>query len=377
MDVLTLGLFGGVLVLLGIATAVVRYLKRRTDLGLDPAIIETFRLRVWAWWLLFAPLAGALLAGPMLSILLFLMISFWALREFITLTPTRPADHRALFWVFFICTPLQYVFLMLAGREWFERPLNITAYDIYSIFIPVYAFLLIPARIAFSGDSKRFLERTAKIQAGLLICVYCLSYAPALLTLELPAEETPAIQPAVGTDDREAPKVTPAYEEKSVSDMIQMESFAEAAQAEINLPHQPAGRKRRLLFFFVLIVQLADACQYLWSQIPSRHPIVPSISPARTWEGLLGSAATVTLIGAALSGVTPFAHWWQAAFASFVVSLTAFGGGLTMSAIKRDRGVKDYGTLIEGHGGVLDRIDSLCFSAPVFFHLTYFFVNWG
>ena len=374
MDVLTLGLFGGVLVLLGIATAVVRYLKRRVDLGLDPAMIETFRLRVWAWWLLFAPLAGALLAGKMLTFVLFLMISFWALREFITLTPTRPADHRALFWVFFICTPLQYVFLMLAGRNWFEQPLGITAYDIYSIFIPVYAFLLIPARIAFSGDSKRFLERTAKIQSGLLICVYCLSYAPALLTLELPSVEsrTTVAQSSGAEEDKEI-EVAPAYESESVADLMQMENLAE----EIKMPHENAGRKVRLLFFFVFIVQLADACQYLWSQVPSRHPIVPTISPARTWEGLLGSAASVTLIGAALWVVTPFPHWWQAAFASFVVSLTAFGGGLTMSAIKRDRGVKDYGTLIEGHGGVLDRIDSLCFSAPIFFHLTFFFVHWG
>jgi phosphatidate cytidylyltransferase len=90
------------------------------------------------------------------------------------LTPTRPGDHRTLFWVFFLCTPAQFV---LVGMN---------LYGIYSVLIPVYAFLLIPARIAISGDSKRFLERTAKIQAGLLICVYCLSYAPALLTLKLP-----------------------------------------------------------------------------------------------------------------------------------------------------------------------------------------------
>ncbi len=377
MDVLTLELFGGVLVLLGIASAVVRFLKRRVDLGLDPAIVETFRLRVWAWWLLFAPLAGALLGGPLLPFLLFLMISFWALREFITLTPTRPADHRALFWVFFACTPLQYVFLMLAGRPWFEQSLGVSAYDIYSIFIPVYAFLLIPARIAFSGDSKRFLERTAKIQAGLLICVYCLSYAPALLTLELPSEDPSTIRPSGGEGANANAEVAPAQESESVTDMMQMENIAKVARSEIKMPYENAGAKCRLLFFFVLIVQLADACQYLWSQIPSRHAIVPAISPARTWEGLIGSSASVTLIGAALWGVTPFHYWWQAAFASFVVSLTAFGGGLTMSAIKRDRGVKDYGTLIEGHGGVLDRIDSLCFSAPVFFHLTCFFLKWS
>lgn len=371
MDGLTLGLFGGVLVLLGIATAVVHYLKRRVDLGLDPAIVETFRLRVWAWWLLFAPLAGALLVGKLLTIVLFLAISFWALREFITLTPTRPADHRALFWVFFFCTPLQYGFLMLAGWTWFEQHTGITAYDIYSIFIPVYAFLVIPARIAFSGDSKRFLERTAKIQCGLLICVYCLSYAPALLTLELP-EKVQVTSEQVGAEGDDTTGVVSAGESESVTDLMQMETLTE----QIKMPYESAGPMFRLLFFFVLIVQLADACQYLWSQIPSRHPIVPTISPARTWEGLLGSTASVTLIGAALWVVTPFPYWWQAALASFVVSMTAFGGGLTMSAIKRDRGVKDYGTLIEGHGGVLDRIDSLCFSAPIFFHLTYLFIRW-
>ncbi len=376
MDALTLELFGGVLVLLGIASAVVRFLKRRVDLGLDPAIIETFRLRVWAWWLLFAPLVGALLAGAYLTFLLFFMISFWALREFITLTPTRPADHRALFWVFFACTPLQYLFLACADQPWFEQRLGITAYEIYSIFIPVYAFLLIPARIAFSGDSKRFLERTAKIQAGLLICVYCLSYAPALLTLKVASQEPRVAQRIDDTEQAEAASKAASEEVDSVADMMQMENLKDMAEAGLKRPYEPAGPKYRLLFFFVLIVQLADACQYVWSQIPSRHPIVPSISPARTWEGLLGSAASVTLIGAALSGVTPFHYWWQAAFASFVVSLTAFGGGLTMSAIKRDRGVKDYGTLIEGHGGVLDRIDSMCFSAPVFFHLTCFFLKW-
>ena len=116
---------------------------------------------------------------------LFGLISFWALREFITLTPTRPGDHRTLFWVFFLFTPLA----VRAGG-------NGTYYGLYSIVIPVYAFLFIPARIALAGDYKRFLERTAKIQSGLLICVYCLSYAPALLTLKLPAWPTASRTPA-------------------------------------------------------------------------------------------------------------------------------------------------------------------------------------
>jgi phosphatidate cytidylyltransferase len=187
------------------------------------------------------------------------------------------------------------------------------------VVIPVYAFLLIPARIALSGDYKRFLERIAKIQSGLLICVYCFSFAPALLTLQ----------------------------------------FRE----------MPGGSAARLLFFFVLMVQLSDALQYAWAQLPSKHVIVPAVNPSRTWEGLLGGTASVALIGAILSWATPFSPW-IAAMMSIVVALMGFCGAMTMSAIKRDRGVKDYGTLVEGHGGVLDRIDSICFAAPVFYHIT-------
>ena len=135
------------------------------------------------------------------------------------------------------------------------------------------------------------------------------------------------------------------------------------------------GANARLLFFFVLIVQLSDALQYAWSQIPSRHVIAPSISPTKTWEGLLGGAASVTLLGAVLWWATPF-PWWMAAAMSAVIAILGFAGGLTLSAIKRDRGVKDYGTLVEGHGGVLDRIDSICFAAPVFFHFTRYWLIW-
>ena len=329
MDPRTLGLVGSIFVVLVAASLVVHFLRRRTDSGIDSAIVATFRGRVWAWWLLFAGLSGASLfehsvpfVGHWAIIGFFGGLAFWALREFITLTPTRPGDHRALFWVFFLCTPLQF-FLVGVDSQWLQRLCGVSSYAVFSIFIPVYAFLLIPARIAMAGDAKRFLERIAKIQAGLLICVYCLSYAPALVTMELPGQ---------------------------------------------------VGGQLRLLFFFVLIVQLSDALQYAWSKIPSRHVIVPTISPARTWEGLLGGTASVTLIGMLLWFATPFPRWWQPAAVSMVVGLMSFAGGLTMSAIKRDRGVKDYGTLVEGHGGVLDRIDSICFSAPVFYHLTWYFL---
>jgi phosphatidate cytidylyltransferase len=175
----TVCLIAAVLVLLGIASAIVNILRRRPESGIDPAILETFRLRVRAWWILFATLGAALLLSHWTTVVLFGLLAFWALREFITVTPTRPGDHRTLFWVFFFITPAQFVLVGLGYYDW------------YSILIPVYAFLLIPARIAMAGDYKRFLERTAKIQCGLLICVYCLSYAPALLMLKMP-NKTPA-----------------------------------------------------------------------------------------------------------------------------------------------------------------------------------------
>ncbi len=316
-DVKTLSLVGGVLALLCAATTIGWRLKHQRDIGLNPALVEAFNLRIRAWWLMCAVLAAAFFLGQasfIATVVLFGLISFWALREFITLTPTRLGDHRALSWVFFIFTPLQYILVGMGTRS----------YGLFSVLIPVYAFLFIPARVALAGDYKRFLERTAKIQAGLMVCVYCLSYAPALLSLSIPDYE---------------------------------------------------GQNPRLLFFFVLVVQLGDVLQYAWGKLLGEHLIAPAISPSRTWEGFFGGVASATLIGTALWWATPFQPW-EAAAMSLVIAVMGFAGGLTMSAIKRDRGVKDYGTLVAGHGGVLDRIDSICFAAPVFYHLTrYFFVN--
>jgi len=398
MDTETLGLVGSVLLLLIAATVVVSILKRRASAaGLDPSLVETFRVRVRAWWMLFTGLAAAFLAGQTVTVILFGLISFWALREFITLTPTRPGDHRALFWVFFLCTPLQFVLVGMEGRWIFNEHnpstyIGFSSYGLYSILIPVYVFLFIPARIALAGDAKRFLERTAKIQSGLLICVYCLSYAPALLTLELPGNDAiQAGERSAGEQLESAAAVAPRQSqgedaaEAAREPELQAEDAGQRSTGGTGVtpvppgvtpvaPGPKAGARLRLLFFFVLMTQLSDALQYAWSKLPSRHLIVPSINLTRTWEGLLGGTASVTLLGAALWFATPFRYWWHAALASLVIAVMGFAGGLTMSAIKRDRGVRDFGTLVEGHGGVLDRIDSICFAAPVFFHLAYFLI---
>ncbi len=306
-------LMGTVLALLSIATLVGQWLKRQTSLRLDERSVASFNSRVQVWWFFSVVLALAFFQ-PKLTIFLFGLLSFWALREFITLTPTSAGDHRALFWVFFLFTPLQFV---LVGFDY---------YAFYSILIPVYAFLFIAARVAVSGDFQHFLERVAKIQFGLLVCVYCLSFAPALLYVKC--------------------------EHMQVDD-----HYANA----------------RLLFFFITITLISELLQFLCGRLFGKHLIAEAIDTNRTWEGLLSGAGATAVIGLMLYWATPFPHWWQAGAMSLTISVMASAGALTMSAIKRDRGEITCGTLIEGHGGVLSRIDALCFAAPVFYHVTNYF----
>lgn len=359
MDHYTICLLSGVLVTLLIVSYIVSVLRKRPDFGIDPAVTETFRARIRAWWLLFGLLIGAFLCGQTVTVILFALISFWALREYITLTPTRPADHFTLVLVFFLCMPLQFC-LVAINPVWFKGVFGISPYLVFSIFIPAYIFLLLPAFIAISDDSKSFLERVAKIQVGLLICVYSLSFVPALLTMEIGQHSLP---------------------ERSVTtDMVNIDLAKMASDAIAGPTSSPvesfSGHALRLLFFFVLVVQASDVFQYLWSQLTfSRHLVAPTINSSRTWEGVLGGATTTAVLAIALWWATPIPAWWQAALLGFIVSLMGFAGALTMSAIKRDRGVKDYGTLIEGHNGVLDRIDSLCFAAPAFYHLVWLFMH--
>ena len=304
-------LFSGVLAILVVATIIGAILKKSARSESARRTIANLNSRTRAWWKMSAIFAITLLVGKNGSLILFALLSFLALREYITLVPTRRGDHRTLFWAFFIITPLQYYLIAI---NW---------YGFFAILIPAFAFIFIPARIALAGDTEHFLERAAKIQFGLMICAYCLSHAPALLILKIPSYE---------------------------------------------------GRDSVLLLYFVLVDQMSDVLQYVWGKLLGRHKIAPNVSPNKTWEGFVGGVLTATLLGAALWWATPFTRW-QSAGMSFAITILGFLGGLVMSAIKRDAGVKDFGAVIEGHGGILDRIDSLCFAAPVFFHLVrYFFV---
>ena len=197
LDARTNILLVSVLALLLVAYFVGRALRRQPESTANPAVVRTFNLRVRAWWMMCAILIAGFLLGYIATVVLFGLVSFWALREFITMTATRRGDHRTLFWTFFLFTPLQYV-LVGVGREF---------YGFYTIMIPVYASLFIPARIAISGDPKRFLERVAKIQAGLLICVYALSHAPAVLDLELQTAD--GQRWVIGMPDASEPETSP------------------------------------------------------------------------------------------------------------------------------------------------------------------------
>ena len=317
-----------ILVALGIASLVGLILSRRESLGIESAIIGRYNHKLRVWWMMAAILVFGFLMHRIGVVILFGFVSFWALREFITMTPTRRGDHRTLFWVFFIFTPLQYLFVGLGSDPpaWIDRGRNLDFYGLYSIMIPVYASLLIPARAAIAGDYKRFLERCAKIQSGLLICVYSLSYAPALLDLDL----------------------------------------------KTTLGEKWGGSNVSMLVFFLLLAQLASVLERGWSKLAGRHVIAERINASRTWEGVVGSFLTTGLIAAALCWATPF-HPWEAGVLGAIVSVMACAGAMTMSAIKRDRGVTDTGTLVQGHAGLLDQIDNVCFAAPVFYHLTRFF----
>jgi phosphatidate cytidylyltransferase len=305
----TYALFGGVFVILLVATLIGRVMATRANGDAGRETIQNLNDRIDAWWVMIAIFAASFALGRAATLVLFALSSFYTLREFVSLTPTRPADNLPLIGAFYVLLPLQYV---LIGMGW---------YGLFSILVPVYGFLLIPILAALAGDVEDFLLRVARVQWALMLTVYSISHAPALTTLEIPGYE---------------------------------------------------GQSFLLLFFLITVVQFSDVAQYVCGKLFGKRKIAPKISPSKTMEGLLGGGAAATLLGAALFWITPFNPWQAAAMAAAIVAM-GFLGGLSLSAVKRSMGVKDWGHSVKGHGGVLDRMDSVCFSAPVFFHLTRYF----
>lgn len=302
-------LYLGILIFLTIASLIGAVIKWKVKDPKKENTVKNLNDRIKAWWVMVGVFMVANVAGLTATVLLFLGLSVVALKEFTSLIPSKAGDLKAQQLAFMVLTPLQYLLIWI---EW---------YGMFALLIPVYAFLFIPTLNAAQGDPERFLARTAKLQWGLMISVYCVSHAPALLTLNIPGYE---------------------------------------------------GENAKLLLYMVLVVQLSDVLQYVWGKTTGKRAVAPTISPNKTVEGFVGGVLSASLVGTALSFATPFSPL-QAWMMALLIALAGFAGGLTMSAIKRDAGVKDFGTLIEGHGGVLDRIDSICFAAPLFFHVVRYF----
>lgn len=261
--------------------------------------------RIKSWWMMVAVFLAAVAFNRMVSIIFFGFLSFWALKEYVTILDTRRADHRALFWAF-LTIPIQYYWV---GTQW---------YGMFIIFIPVYMFLFLPMRLVMAQDPSGFLSSSSKVQWGLMAFVFGLSHMAYLLVM---------------------PQV----------------------------PGSTANGQS-LLFFLVLLTELNDVFQYVWGKTLGERKILPTISPKKTWAGFLGGLLTTMGLGLLFRFLTPF-DIPSAVGIAFVIAVAGFSGDVVMSAVKRDAGVKDFGVLIPGHGGMLDRVDSLCYTAPLFFHI--------
>ena len=297
---------GGVVALLTIAAVVAAILPRLKPGG----DFKNLRARINSWWVMVALVAAALLAGWQVVVLLFGLISFVALREFLSLAPIRRED-RLIVLLAYLAIPISYAAIV------FDR------YGFYLVIIPTYAFLIGPFVMAIIGQTRAYLSTAALFHWGLMTCVYNIGYAAYLM-------RTPESEP---------------------------------------LPAGAAG----LVFLLLAATEFNDVAQYVWGKLFGRHKVIPKVSPNKTWEGFLGGwASTAALIWFAGPLFAPLEGVSLAVMAA-VIPLAGFAGDVTMSAVKRDIGVKDTSQFIPGHGGLLDRIDSLTFTAPLYFHLLAFF----
>ena len=266
--------------------------------------------RMRSWWVMCALVILALLLGPYPLILLFGFVSFLALKEFLTLAPMRREDRMVVLLVY-CAVPIAY------WAVWANN------YQFFLTLIPVYLFLIVAFMMAWIGRTERFLATAGILYWGVVTCVTNLAYIPFLI---------------------QVPKL-------------------EAPQAG------PAG----LVFFLLFVTQLNDVAQYCWGKAFGRTKITPLVSPNKTWEGAIGGWITTGLVISFLGPVFTPLTGIGLGVAALLLPVAGFAGDITMSAIKRDLGVKDTGQLLPGHGGALDRLDSLTFTAPMFFHLLAFF----
>ncbi|HED2431797.1 TPA: phosphatidate cytidylyltransferase [Citrobacter freundii] len=265
-------------------------------------------LRIRTWWVIIVLFSLAILSPHWLALTFFALVSFMALKEFLTLAPSRQTDRMPLLWMF-IAIPINY---WLIGINW---------YGMFVVFIPVYAFLFLPVRMVIAGDTQGFLRFVSQHHWSLMTTVFAFSHVAFLLVLPDDGKQTGAL----------------------------------------------------LVLFLVGLTEFNDIAQYLWGKSIGRIKVMPKVSPNKTLAELVGGVVTTTLMAAVLGPVMTPLNLPLSLLAGFIIGLSGFCGDVVMSAIKRDIGVKDSGTLLPGHGGILDRLDSLIFTAPVFFHFIRYF----
>jgi len=267
--------------------------------------LTNFKQRTKSFWLILGLFTLAFCLNKIFAFLFLALISYLALKEYISLIPTRRADRRVLLWAY-LAIPLQLYFIY---TEWLVM---------FYLFVPLYMFLLIPVRMIFIGETEGFLKSCGTIHWGLMTTVYALGYLAVYLILPL--------------------------------------------------DNNPVGGGVGLLLCILILTVSNDFAQMFFGKIFGKHKIIPKVSPNKTWEGFIGGVLATTLLTTFLAPYLTPLTLKQSIFAGVVIAFAGFLGDVTMSAIKRDIGVKDTGTLLPGHGGVLDRLDSLVFTAPLFFH---------
>jgi phosphatidate cytidylyltransferase len=271
--------------------------------------LTELKTRTKSWWIMATLFLLAAVISPIITYIGIGFLSFAALREFYSVIQLRKSDRVGMLWCY-LAIPIQYY---LAYMGW---------YGLFIIFIPVFMFIWIPFVLVLAGETKMIMTSMAGLPTSLMLCVFGLSHMAYLISLP-------------------------------------------------ELPDFNAGGKG-LLLFLIFITQINDVMQFIWGKLLGRHKILPKVSPNKTWEGFIGGMLSSIVIGYYMSFLTPL-NDWQVILVSFMIAGVGFIGDVVVSAIKRDMGVKDMGEAIPGHGGVLDRIDSLSMTTPIFFHLVYFF----
>lgn len=266
------------------------------------------RLRINSWWWMIGLLFVFLTISTHAAIAFFGFVSFLALKEFLSIVHTRQADRRVVFWAY-LSIPVQYYWV---ATGW---------YGMFIIFIPVYMFLFIPMRMVLKGETEGFIKSAGILHWAVMLTVFSVSHIAYLLVLP----EQNALAGGIG-----------------------------------------------LVLYLLFMTQFNDVCQYIWGKLLGKHKIIPKVSPNKTWEGFIGGVVTITLVSGFVAPLLTPLSMHEGLFAGLIISLGGFIGDVVISSVKRDLRIKDSGNLIPGHGGVLDRMDSLIYTAPLFFHFIYY-----